>query len=71
VRGSTGFKNVSLANVLAARDSKQRVTFLRDGSDQVLFSTLISPAFEVQVGLHELLGHGSGKVWARSHPLSP
>ncbi len=62
MRGGVGFKNVSLANVLSARDSKARVTFLQDGADQLLFSSLISPAFEVQVGLHELLGHGSGKV---------
>jgi dipeptidyl-peptidase-3 len=62
VRGSVGFKNVSLANVLSARDSKARVTFLQDGEDQALFSALIGPSFEVQVGLHELLGHGSGKV---------
>ncbi len=62
IRGSIGFKNVSLANVLSARDSKARVTFLADGTDQALFSSLIGVAFEVQVGLHELLGHGSGKV---------
>ena len=66
MRQSTGFKNVSLANVLSARDSKSRVTFLQEGADQELFQRLIGPSFEVQVGLHELLGHGSGKVFTEA-----
>ena len=60
--------------MLSARDSKARVTFLADGDDQTLFNALIGVSFEVQVGLHELLGHGSGKVCtcvARAPPPFP
>jgi dipeptidyl-peptidase-3 len=52
---------VSLSNVLSARNITERVTFLAD-ADQDAYRAKLSPAFELQVGLHELLGHGSGKL---------
>jgi len=62
IRQEDGFKNVSLANVLSSAESSKRVSLISD-ADQSCFKTNKGHAFEVQVGLHELLGHGSGKVF--------
>jgi len=62
VRQNFGFKNVSLGNCLRARDKKERVNHIAD-DDQKMYQDLMDKAFKVQVGLHELLGHGSGKLF--------
>ncbi len=55
---------MSLGNVLAAGygSGEKPATFIKS-SDQIIFKTLKGEAFEVQVGIHELLGHGSGKLY--------
>ncbi|KAI0371497.1 aflatoxin-detoxifizyme [Pilatotrama ljubarskyi] len=65
VRESVGFKNVSLANILAAKAPKladEELTFIHP-DDAELYNQWDSRAFEVQVANHELLGHGSGKLF--------
>ncbi|KAH9899428.1 aflatoxin-detoxifizyme [Cubamyces lactineus] len=62
IRESVGFKNVSLANILAAKAPNEELTFIHP-DDVELYNKWDSRAFEVQVANHELLGHGSGKLF--------
>ncbi|GAB7350859.1 hypothetical protein MBLNU459_g1385t2 [Dothideomycetes sp. NU459] len=67
VRQAEGFKNVSLGNVLSAKPPNEKVPFIRD-EDMKLYQQCSDQAFEVQVGLHELLGHGCGKILQETEP---
>ncbi|KAJ3559406.1 hypothetical protein NM688_g375 [Phlebia brevispora] len=62
IRESDGFKNVSLANILAAKAPNEELTFIHP-DDVDLYNAWDNKAFELQVANHELLGHGSGKLF--------
>ncbi|KAM0749538.1 aflatoxin-detoxifizyme [Meredithblackwellia eburnea MCA 4105] len=65
VREHDGFKNVSLSNILSAKAANEEITFI--GPEEVKdFDAWSDKAFEVQVANHELLGHGTGKIFQES-----
>jgi dipeptidyl-peptidase-3 len=61
VRKEEGFKNVYLANVVAAMSFKEKANHYTD-SDWEIFKRKFAVAYPVNVGIHELLGHGTGKL---------
>lgn len=58
---------MSLGNVLSAKPPDEKIPFIRD-EDMDLYKKCSNEAFEVQVGLHELLGHGCGKLLQETEP---
>ncbi|KAF5676058.1 dipeptidyl-peptidase III [Fusarium denticulatum] len=67
IRQTEGFKNVSLGNVLSAKAPDEKIPFIRD-EDLEVYKKQRDASFEVQVGLHELTGHGCGKLLQETSP---
>jgi dipeptidyl-peptidase-3 len=67
IRQNLGFKNVSLGNVLSAKAPNEKIPFIA-AKDLDVYQKYRDGAFEVQVGLHELLGHGTGKLLQETAP---
>lgn len=68
IRQTDGFKNVSLNNVLSATPSTEPTPPFISPDDSSLYLRTRDAAFELQVGLHELLGHGCGKLLQETSP---
>tara|TARA_Y100000780_G_C13679241_1_gene415405 strand:+ start:519 stop:2480 length:1962 start_codon:yes stop_codon:yes gene_type:complete len=64
IREKVGFKNVTLANVTACslKNSYGSNDFLSE-EDNILFSKHFMKTWDIHVAGHELLGHGSGKLY--------
>ncbi|KAH9420608.1 bifunctional diacylglycerol diphosphate phosphatase/phosphatidate phosphatase [Dermatophagoides pteronyssinus] len=62
IKQNEGFKNVSLGNVITASLKATKPNFLNDDDAKLLDKYRVA-SFEIIVGLHELLGHGSGKLF--------
>ena len=66
IRQSSGFKNLNLGNCYGTRSKDLNKFVDEDQSLQSLLSKYGREAEELKVGLHELLGHGSGKMFTES-----
>ena len=53
--------------MLSAKAPNEPIPFIRKEDDK-LYRDFRDPAFEVQVGIHELLGHGTGKLLQETSP---
>lgn len=67
IRQSEGFKNVSLGNVMSAKAPNEKIPFIAP-EDLEIYQKYRDASFEVQVGLHELTGHGCGKLLQETAP---
>ncbi len=69
IRENHGSKSILLWNVMAAADAvnaeRMRSEFVRSDAERSLDKRFGSQAASLKVALHEVIGHGSGKVSAR------
>ena len=64
IRQQHGFKNVIIANRMSAESNEAQVSPFVEPSEALIFQKHKYPAYYIWVVLHELLGHGTGKMMA-------
>lgn len=65
IRKDYGFKNVMLGNTASAINFDEKMNHLTD-ADWALYKRHFLTAISLNVGVHELLGHGTGKLLTES-----
>ncbi|CAM6085105.1 unnamed protein product [Calypogeia fissa] len=65
IRQTHGSRNFCLANVVETHDNHSKTTFLAK-HDEELSTITKGDVFFVQLAFHELLGHGSGKLFTQN-----
>lgn len=65
IREEVGFKNVTLANVITSVDNEQKLAYIT-AAEWELFKPHRLLSWRVNVAIHEMLGHGSGKLLAEN-----
>ena len=81
IRQQHGFKNVIIANRMSAESDEAQLSPFVEPSEAVTFQKHKYPAYYIWVVLHELLGHGTGRMMTEedgrynfdlaSPPISP
>lgn len=64
IRQQHGFKNVIIANKMSAESDETQLSPFVEPSEAARFQRHKYPAYYIWVVLHELLGHGTGKMMA-------
>ncbi|KAI9890353.1 MAG: hypothetical protein M1814_004263 [Vezdaea aestivalis] len=68
IRQDCGFKNIIIANRMSAESSKDSINPFVDIVDAAIFQKHKYPVYYWWVVLHELLGHGTGKMMVEEKP---
>jgi dipeptidyl-peptidase-3 len=63
IRQNIGFKNVSLGNIIGSSYNSKEPSKYINKEDNQLYKKYIQLSFKITVAGHELLGHGSGKLF--------
>lgn len=66
VRLKYGFKNVNLGNAYSPFDKNGSLPFMNASDIEIVFNFTIEPE-TMATGLHELIGHGSGKLLTKNN----